>query len=371
MNRLVVRALVATAMCAAMVAAVAGAATSTGFYVPKPNKGALAQVSDLLSKQDKMDAALIRAMTNKSHAVWFTGGTPAEVTAAGSRDGQRRRRSAQRSGSRRLRRPVPRLRPVLGRRRAEHGGLPRLDRRLRSRDRLEQAVVCSSPTASGSSRTTLTSTATPNGASRPFPAPALRRIRRMTRVTRRSAAPSCARAQPNVSVYLDGTHSAWLGVGDIAQRLVKAGVANAQGFFLNVSNYQFTQNGIQYGTWISDCIASGNYAGCANQYWNGGPDGTAIASLLGPWNGVALSNYGVWSDTASDPALNTSGDQRELLDTGHDALRDRHEPQRSGPVAADGVVPGRAGLVQPARSRPRRSSDRCDRQCRLSTRTCG
>ena len=35
--------------------------------------------------------------------------------------------------------------------------------------------------------------------------------------------------QPNVSVYLDGTHSAWLGVGDIAQRLVKAGVANAQG----------------------------------------------------------------------------------------------------------------------------------------------
>src|SRR3982751_6982410 len=79
MNRLVVRALAAAAVGAAVAAAVAGAATSTQFYVPKPDKGALAQVSDLLSKQDKTDAALIRAMTNESHAVWFTGGTPAEV----------------------------------------------------------------------------------------------------------------------------------------------------------------------------------------------------------------------------------------------------------------------------------------------------
>ena len=56
----------------------------------------------------------------------------------GERNGQRRRRSAQRSGARRLRRTVPRLRPVLGRWRAEHRRLPRLDRRLRARDRLEQ-----------------------------------------------------------------------------------------------------------------------------------------------------------------------------------------------------------------------------------------
>ena len=34
------------------------------------------------------------------------------------------------------------------------------------------------------------------------------------------------KAQPNVSVYLDGTHSAWLNVGDISDRLVKAGVAH-------------------------------------------------------------------------------------------------------------------------------------------------
>lgn len=54
--------------------------------------------------------------------------------------------------------------------------------------------------------------------------------------------------QPNVHVYLDGTHSRWLGVGDMAQRLVKAGVQCAAGFFLNVSNYQFTEYLETYGT---------------------------------------------------------------------------------------------------------------------------
>ena len=66
--------------------------------------------------------------------------------------------------------------------------------------------------------------------------------------------------QPNVSVYLDGTHSGWLNVGDIADRLVKAGVARAAGFYLNASNYQFSPNLVQYGTWISKCIAGGTSA---------------------------------------------------------------------------------------------------------------
>jgi len=115
------------------------------------------------------------------------------------------------------------------------------------------------------------------------------------------------KAQPNVSVYLDGTHSAWLNVGDISDRLFKAGVDRADGFYLNASNYQYTANQEQYGTWISKCLAQGGYAGCANQYWNGGPAGTMIADLLGPWQGVALSSYGEWSDTTDVAELNTSG----------------------------------------------------------------
>ncbi|UCG25603.1 MAG: glycoside hydrolase family 6 protein, partial [Chloroflexota bacterium] len=115
------------------------------------------------------------------------------------------------------------------------------------------------------------------------------------------------KAQPNASVYLDGTHSGWLNVGDASDRLDKAGVDRADGFYLNVSNYQFTANLVQYGTWISKCLTFDDFAGCANQYWNGGPEGTKIADLLGPWQGVALSNYGEWSDDSDDPYLNTSG----------------------------------------------------------------
>ena len=102
---------------------------------------------------------------------------------------------------------------------------------------------------------------------------------------------------PNVSTYLDGTHSAWLGVGDIAHRLVQAGVADADGAFLNVSNYQFTTNSVQYGQWISACLAyatevvPGDFIGCPNQYWNGA---------------TALSPFGEWSDASGESDLNTA-----------------------------------------------------------------
>lgn len=112
-------------------------------------------------------------------------------------------------------------------------------------------------------------------------------------------------ALPNVKVYLDGTSSAWLNVGEISDRLVKAGVQKATGFFLNASNYQFTENGTAYGTWVSSCIAyatkvvPGDYASCGNQYWNGGP--------ANGWQGTGMSQYGRWTPDAADPALNTAG----------------------------------------------------------------
>jgi endoglucanase len=133
------------------------------------------------------------------------------------------------------------------------------------------------------------------------------------RFTMLNYAVDALKSKPNTLVYLDGTHSAWLGAGDAAHRLVQAGVERADGFFLNVSNYQFTTNLVQYGTWISSCIAyatqvtPGDFFNCPNQYWNGGPFPAKIAELLGEWTGVALSPYGEWSDDTDVPELNTSG----------------------------------------------------------------
>ncbi|MFC8733778.1 glycoside hydrolase family 6 protein [Luteimicrobium sp. NPDC057192] len=78
-------------------------------------------------------------------------------------------------------------------------------------------------------------------------------------------------------VYLDGTHSGWLGAGDIADRLIKAGVERADGFFLNASNYESTDHLVKYGTWISDCIELSTQSSwyqpsyCGSQYYPASP----------------------------------------------------------------------------------------------------
>jgi endoglucanase len=79
-------------------------------------------------------------------------------------------------------------------------------------------------------------------------------------------------ALPNTAVYLDGTHSNWLDVGDNAHRLVRAGVQRTRGFFLNVSNYRTTPELVRYGAWVAKCIHHGlrsggqrdDFAACAS-----------------------------------------------------------------------------------------------------------
>ncbi|MCM2424607.1 glycoside hydrolase family 6 protein [Streptomyces sp. RKAG337] len=79
--------------------------------------------------------------------------------------------------------------------------------------------------------------------------------------------------QPGAVVYLDAGHSAWQNVGVMAGLLVEGGIAQAQGFFLNVSNYRTDADLIRYGTQVAQCTwylrnVPGAAAGdCANQYW--------------------------------------------------------------------------------------------------------
>ena len=103
---------------------------------------------------------------------------------------------------------------------------------------------------------------------------------------------SVLEAQPLTSVYLDAGNSQWHAVGDIAQRLIDADVADTQGFSLNVSNYQPTDQSDHYGTWVSQCIwfatqgpswALGHADWCASQYYspdapNDGLPGDSVSS---------------------------------------------------------------------------------------------
>lgn len=85
------------------------------------------------------------------------------------------------------------------------------------------------------------------------------------------AAVAILSALPKAQVYLDGTGSSWLAPGEIASRLVRAGVAKASGFFLNVSNFESDERVVPYARWVSDCIALVTRGGldpreCPSQY---------------------------------------------------------------------------------------------------------
>jgi len=102
---------------------------------------------------------------------------------------------------------------------------------------------------------------------------------------------SALEARPQTVVYLDAGNSQWHSVGDMAGRLIQAGAGQAQGFFLNVSNYQPTDQTDRYGTWISKCVwfatdgpawAAGHTDYCASQYYssaapNDGQPGDAVS----------------------------------------------------------------------------------------------
>jgi endoglucanase len=59
------------------------------------------------------------------------------------------------------------------------------------------------------------------------------------------------RQNPGVAVYIDAGHSAWIGAGEMVNRLRAAGVEQATGFSVNVSNFQPTGSALDYGRNIS------------------------------------------------------------------------------------------------------------------------
>ncbi|MDP8999382.1 MAG: glycoside hydrolase family 6 protein [Myxococcota bacterium] len=93
-------------------------------------------------------------------------------------------------------------------------------------------------------------------------------------------------ATPGISVYLDAGHAKWIAAPEMAKRLNAAGIANADGFALNTSNYVSTEENIAYGHALSaatggkhfiiDTSRNGNGPTADAQWCN--PDGRALGN---------------------------------------------------------------------------------------------
>jgi endoglucanase len=253
----------------------------TRFFAPRPDDGAIGEFVDLLKARRFDDAAHIATMATTPRAVWFTSGSPSDV----ERDVRETVRLA--SFERRVPVLVAYNVPFRDCGQLSAGGaadtaayeawIDGFARGIGDR----KAVVILEPDSLGiiPFNTTIFGAAewckptVSDDQGTEVPAPGASPAERYAQLN--YAVDSIESNAPRALVYLDGTHSAWLGVGEAAYRLVTAGVQRAQGFFLNVSNYQPSDQLAQFGTWVSDCItaatagapwAAGHFDWCPSQY---------------------------------------------------------------------------------------------------------
>lgn len=236
-------------------------APNTQFFVPKVDHGAIQQIADLRSSQQKGDADLIQQMVQTPQAVWFTGGNPKSVE-------QSVKQVVQEAADKNTV-PVLVAYNVPGRDCSQYsaGGAA-------TGDDYKAWIDGFAAGLNGQKAVVLVE---PDGlALLPIDCGQLDTYDRIGLIN--YAAHAMLR-DPNASVYLDAGHSAWHAVGDMAIRLVQGGVQDVNGFFLNVSNYNLTDYEDHFGTWISECIAFandseeggwrlGHYDWCASQYYS-------------------------------------------------------------------------------------------------------
>jgi endoglucanase len=281
-----------------------GLSPGTRFFVPPPSDGAPQQILQLLKSGDRKDATLITEMEATPRAVWFTSGTPAQV--------QQQVRQTMAGAA--IERAVPVLvaYDIPGRDCAQYSAGGALSQAayqawisgFAQGVGTGKAVVILEPDALGN----LPSNCGLPASTYPFTD--------AERIAELQYAVGALERHPGVSVYLDGTHSAWQSVGTITQRLLDADVQDAQGFFLNVSNYQPTAELLDYGTWISDCIAMvtdssntyyNNPAACASQYYPATQSDFSTWDLTTQWYAQNMGNAVATTRFVVDTSRNGDG----------------------------------------------------------------
>jgi endoglucanase len=106
------------------------------------------------------------------------------------------------------------------------------------------------------------------------------------------------------AVYVDAGHSSWIGATEMAARLERANIREADGFALNVSNFQTTQSNIDYGVAVSsrlsvagkqfviDTSRNGLGPTSTNTWCN--PDGRALGNAPGTMTAHPLAVAYLW-----------------------------------------------------------------------------
>jgi endoglucanase len=254
----------------------------TRFLSAEAFPGAVAQIASLLKADQTRDAALLSAMVATPAGIWFLGGTPEQVRSdvadAVARSGRQGR--------------VPVLVPynhpfrdctgygLIGA--ADTAAYEAWIDGFASGIGNERAIVILEPNSIGlipyaqrmDGRHDECEPTRAGSDGKRLPAPGATPDERFAQLAH--AIDTLAAKAPNAAVYLDGTHSTWLPVGEVSYRLARAGVDKAAGFFLNAGNYQPTRRLIQYGTWVAKClyhvhpsqaghVPPGAYAQCASQ----------------------------------------------------------------------------------------------------------
>ncbi len=89
-------------------------------------------------------------------------------------------------------------------------------------------------------------------------------------------------SNPGTHTYLDAGHSDWVDVPTMAQRLRTAGVAEADGFALNVSNFGTTADNLAYGSALSAALDGPHFVIDTSRNGNGNGTGRVPTGATPP-----------------------------------------------------------------------------------------
>ena len=323
---------------------------NTLFYVPKPNLGALQQIATLTANGNFADAGLIKQLIDLPQAVWFTSGSPKAVA-------QNVKNTVMRaSGKGTIPVLVAYNIPFRDCAQFSAGGATSVAEYKAWIDGFasgigdKPALVILEPDGLGIIPWYKQFRGLPSQAGSYEwcqPAEADEGTAADDRFSMLNYAVDALKEHSNVRVYLDGTHSQWLGAGDAAHRLVQAGIERADGFFLNVSNYQPTEHLIKYGTWISKCIwfatdpgswGNGHFDWCASQYYPANPKDFSTWGLTDQWYADNVESQ-TWVPYPGDAGLT-----HFIIDTGRNGQGAWQPPSGVYPDPQDWCNPPDRGV---------------------------